>query len=125
MLNPASVSVIPNAVVAAQFVPSIAPPDPNWITIVILSRHVYRKGIDLLIAIVPRICELYSNVRFLIGGDGPKRIDLEQMKEKNMLHDRVELLGAIKHSDVRDVQILINSHRSLILSNCPPGSSPR
>ena len=42
------------------------------------------------------------------GGDGPKRIDLEQMREKYQLHDRVELIGAVKHSEVRDV--LVKGH---------------
>lgn len=40
-----------------------------------------------------------------VGGDGPKRIDLEQMREKHLLHDRVELLGPIKHHEVRNVLI--------------------
>lgn len=40
-----------------------------------------------------------------LGGDGPKRIDLEQMREKHLLHDRVELLGPIKHHEVRNVLI--------------------
>lgn len=42
---------------------------------------------------------------FPLGGDGPKRIDLEQMREKHLLHDRVELLGSVKHHQVRDVLI--------------------
>ena len=47
-----------------------------------------------------------------IAGDGPKRIDLEQMTEKFMLHDRVEFLGPVLHSHVRNVlvqgQIFLN-----------------
>ena len=72
-------------------------------TIVVISRQTYRKGMDLLVAVVPRICRKYSKVRFVIGGDGPKRIDLEQMREKHLLHDRVELLGSIKAHQVRNV----------------------
>ena len=56
-----------------------------------------------MISVIPAICKKYDNVQFLIGGDGPKRVDLEQMREKHQLHDRVELIGAVKHSDVRDV----------------------
>ena len=41
------------------------------------------------------------------GGDGPKRIDLEQMREKHQLHERVELIGAVKHSEVRNVRRLL------------------
>ncbi|ORY92986.1 phosphatidylinositol N-acetylglucosaminyltransferase GPI3 subunit [Syncephalastrum racemosum] len=104
-LSPKSVSVIPNAVVASQFKPDPTAADPNWITVVVISRLVYRKGMDLLVAIIPRICAMHRNVRFIIGGDGPKRIDLEQMREKHLLHDRVELLGSVKHHQVRDVLI--------------------
>ncbi len=83
------------------------------VTIVIISRLVYRKGIDLLVAAAPQICELYPNVRFLVGklrsissgmvrvepitgGDGPKMVELEQMREKYQLQDRVTLLGSVK-----------------------------
>lgn len=45
----------------------------------------------------------YSFPDTLKGGDGPKRVELEQMREKYMLQDRVELVGAVRHGDVRDV----------------------
>lgn len=41
----------------------------------------------------------------LIGGDGPKLIDLLQMREKYLLQDRIELLGPVRHGDVRSVNI--------------------
>ena len=37
------------------------------VTIVVVSRLVYRKGMDLLVAIIPRICAANSRVRFIIG----------------------------------------------------------
>jgi glycogen synthase len=37
------------------------------VTIVIVSRLVYRKGMDLLAAIIPLICSKYTRVQFLIG----------------------------------------------------------
>ncbi|KAJ2819921.1 Phosphatidylinositol N-acetylglucosaminyltransferase GPI3 subunit, partial [Coemansia sp. 'formosensis'] len=104
-LDPQQVSVIPNAIIAEQFEPDLGARDPSWVTIVVLSRLVYRKGIDLLVVAVPRICQLYPRVRFVIGGDGPKRIDLEQMRERFMLQDRVELLGSVKAADVRNVLV--------------------
>ncbi|CAO3693923.1 unnamed protein product [Umbelopsis ramanniana] len=107
-LSPRHVSVIPNAVVASQFLPDPSAADPNYITIVVISRLVYRKGMDLLVAIIPRICAMHPKVKFIIGGDGPKRIDLEQMREKHLLHDRVELIGSVPHHDVRNV--LIQGH---------------
>ncbi|KAJ1937184.1 Phosphatidylinositol N-acetylglucosaminyltransferase GPI3 subunit, partial [Kickxella alabastrina] len=104
-LDPGQVSVIPNAIIAEQFVPDPGARDPKWTTVVVLSRLVYRKGIDLLVAAVPRICAHCPRVRFIIGGDGPKRINLEQMREQHMLQDRVELLGSVKASDVRNVLV--------------------
>lgn len=50
------------------------------ITVVALSRLVYRKGIDLLAAVLPVLCARHPNLRFLIGGDGPKRRVLEQAR---------------------------------------------
>ncbi|KAF8191135.1 glycosyltransferase family 4 protein [Pholiota molesta] len=97
-----SVYVIPNALVAEQFKPC-AQPATDTITIVVLSRLVYRKGIDLLVATVPKICALFPNVRFVVGGDGPKLIDILQMREKHLLQDRIELLGPIRHKDVLSV----------------------
>ncbi|KAJ2787240.1 Phosphatidylinositol N-acetylglucosaminyltransferase GPI3 subunit [Coemansia interrupta] len=104
-LEPQQVSVIPNAIIAEQFEPDGSARDPRWITVVVLSRLVYRKGVDLLVAAVPRICAQHARVRFVIGGDGPKRIDLEQMREQHQLQDRVELLGSVAASDVRHVLV--------------------
>lgn len=39
----------------------------------------------------------------LTGGDGPKLIDLLQMREKHFLQDRIELLGSVRHGDVQSV----------------------
>ncbi|KAL1954022.1 hypothetical protein VTO42DRAFT_1843 [Malbranchea cinnamomea] len=126
-LDPLMVSVIPNALVADDFQPLYhptrpcppirGPPPPGFppprpplgpddtITIVVVSRLFYNKGTDLLIAVIPRILASHPNVRFVIAGTGPKAIDLEQMIERNVLQDRVELLGAVRHEDVRDVMV--------------------
>jgi phosphatidylinositol N-acetylglucosaminyltransferase subunit A len=73
------------------------------VVIVVISRLYYNKGIDLLVAIIPRICAIHPSARFIIAGDGPKFIELEQMREKYMLQDKVEMLGPIRHEEVRDV----------------------
>jgi len=120
-LDPLMVSVIPNAVVAENFLPLSHPsnaknsfpgqPSPqrfgphDTITIVVVSRLFYNKGTDLLIAAIPRILASHPNVRFIIAGSGPKAIDLEQMLERNVLQDRVEMLGPVRHDEVRDVMV--------------------
>jgi phosphatidylinositol N-acetylglucosaminyltransferase subunit A len=120
-LDPLMVSVIPNAVVAENFQPlaytsrsnepnlvgvrctpqRVSPTDT--ITIVVVSRLFYNKGTDLLIAAIPRILASHPNVRFIIAGSGPKAIDLEQMLERRVLQDRVEMLGPVRHEEVRNV----------------------
>ena len=45
---------------------------------------------------------------FAVGGDGPKLVDLLQMREKHMLQDRIELLGSVQHRDVRNVSTCQN-----------------
>lgn len=74
---------------------------------VVVSRLVYRKGIDLLAGILPKLKHL-PNVHFIIGGDGPKRALLEEIRERNNIQDRVVMLGALEHAKVRDV--LVQGH---------------
>lgn len=38
------------------------------------------------------------------GGDGPKRIVVEEVRERYQLQDRVRMLGTVKHSDVHSVR---------------------
>lgn len=124
-LDPLMVSVIPNAVVSKDFCPlnypappagpgvglgqgpvpahPLGPNDP--VTIVVISRLFYNKGIDLLTASIPHILENHPNTRFIIAGSGPKAIDLEQMIEQNVLQDKVEMLGSVRHEQVRDVMV--------------------
>lgn len=104
-LDPTSVSVIPNAVVAENFRPDPTKASKDHLTIVVISRLFYNKGTDLLVAAIPRICEIHPTVHFLIAGSGPKAIDLEQMVEKYMLQDRVEMIGPVRHEEVRDVMV--------------------
>ena len=120
-LDPLMVSVIPNAVVAENFQPLAYAPRSNdpghmpvkplsqrlgpddMVTIVVISRLFYNKGTDLLIAAIPRILASHPRARFIIAGSGPKAIDLEQMLERRVLQDRVELLGPVRHDEVRNV----------------------
>uniref|UniRef100_A0A914N749 phosphatidylinositol N-acetylglucosaminyltransferase n=1 Tax=Meloidogyne incognita TaxID=6306 RepID=A0A914N749_MELIC len=110
---PSNVFVIPNAIDSKLFKPPNKNNYSEVITIVVLSRLVYRKGIDLLIQIIPELCKLNKKVRFVIGGDGPKRVDLEEMRERYKLHHRVELKGELPHDKVREVliqgQIFLNT----------------
>lgn len=57
-------------------------------------------------SLVGHVCILHFVVdahMFRAGGDGPKLIEILQMREKFALQDRIELLGPVKHGDVRKV----------------------
>lgn len=102
------VSVIPNAVDTYSFTPDPSRRDPSTITIVIVSRLVYRKGVDLMAGIIAEMCPRYPRLRFLIGGDGPKMWLLQEVRERKGLQHCVTLLGSLKHSQVRN--ILVQGH---------------
>ncbi|XP_040568442.1 phosphatidylinositol N-acetylglucosaminyltransferase subunit A [Lepeophtheirus salmonis] len=104
------VYVIPNAVDAALFSPRT---DKliykNKIVVAIGSRLVYRKGIDICARVIPLICaETFGEIQvhFLIAGDGPKRILLEEMIENHKLQDQVIMLGELPMEDVRNQLLL-------------------
>lgn len=62
--------------------------------------------VDIVSRVIPLLCQEFPVVHFIIGGDGPKKLLLEEMIERHQLHDRVELLGAVAHDKVRDVSHL-------------------
>ena len=96
--------MIPNSVDTLKFTPNPGLRYPvNKINIVVICRLTFRKGVDLLVDVIPPILRKYSNVHFIIGGDGPKMSVLQEMREKHNIADRVELLGALHHSEVRNV----------------------
>ena len=97
----------PNAVDCDIFKPDYdrVPLKGNIVTIVIGSRLVYRKGIDFVSNLLPKMCQrtfkekgVNYKVNFIIGGDGDKRILLEETIEINGLQSRVEMLGELSHS---------------------------
>jgi hypothetical protein len=52
------------------------------INIVLMSRHVYRKGIDLVVGMIPIVCKQCPEAYFILGGkstfhDRPLAIYLE------------------------------------------------
>ena len=65
----------------------------NKINIVVVSRMMYRKGVDLLIDIIPEIIRKYPEAYFIIGGDGDKLPLIYAMRDKYNLSDRMEILG--------------------------------
>lgn len=108
---PDKVSVIAHAVDSNVFCPDYTIRSPlsykekkikdTPITIVSITRLTYRKGADLLIKVIPIVCRAYKNVRFIIAGDGPKRLQFKEMLESNPdVAERVKWLGKIPFRQV-------------------------
>ncbi|KAH9414799.1 hypothetical protein DERP_008640 [Dermatophagoides pteronyssinus] len=104
-VDPNRIFVIPHPVDTDVFRPLSTANQIDKMTIVILSRLVYRKGIDLLAGVIPQICRQYPSIKFLIGGEGPKRIVLEEMIERHSLQNRITLVGHVNPDKVRDVMV--------------------
>nr|XP_002120505.1 phosphatidylinositol N-acetylglucosaminyltransferase subunit A [Ciona intestinalis] len=101
-LDPKDVFVIPNAIDPSEFIPREENRGKRLL-IVVMSRLVYRKGIDFLAEIIPAVCKKFDDVDFLIGGDGPKRLLIEETREQFRLHSRVTLLGSVPHEKVPNI----------------------
>ncbi|UPQ96729.1 phosphatidylinositol N-acetylglucosaminyltransferase [Chloropicon primus] len=106
-IPPEKVFVIPNAVHTSVFSPrrklEAMARDKDLgrgKSVVVVSRLVYRKGIDLLAQILGEACRGDPDVSFTIVGDGPKRELLEGVVRANGIQDRVHLVGNLPHEEV-------------------------
>ncbi|CAF1120054.1 unnamed protein product [Didymodactylos carnosus] len=101
-LSSNDISVVPNAIDSAVFVPDTTKRSNERITIIVASRLVYRKGIDLLIGVLPKILKTYPNVEFKIAGNGPKEIDIQEVREREAYEERVQLVGSVSHDKMNE-----------------------
>lgn len=69
------------------------------IKLVTVGRLFFRKGVDLMVEIIPRLFERYD-VEWVIVGDGPKKYLLEHLVKKHDLGDRLKLIGRVEHEQV-------------------------
>ena len=115
LIAPPAVTTIPNAINAWEFLPDHTKRSPGYpsINVVLMSRLVPRKGVDLAVKVLPALCAKYPQVQIIIGGDGQRYGQIEQMRREHQLENRVALLGAVPAEDVRDV--LVKGH---IFLNC-------
>jgi len=107
-IPPALVYVVPNGISASFDIANFPAPPPTPIRIITCCRLEYRRGIDLLIKIIPKICAAHPDVDFVIAGNGPYQIRIEEVIERHYLQSRVHLLGMVPHSEMPSV--LSSSH---------------
>ncbi|MES1919648.1 hypothetical protein MHBO_001443 [Bonamia ostreae] len=104
------ISVIPNGIDSTRFKPdpSKRPNPKKKINVICIGRFYKRKGIELITGVIPLICAKYKNAHFIIVGDGPKKILVEEMRKKNQLNDRITIKPGIPFDKVREN--LIEAH---------------
>jgi len=103
-ISPTKSSVIPNAIDPFMFKADPSKINPvGTINIVYMARITQRKGSDLLMEIIPKICNRYPRAYFIIGGNGPDFTNLQFLVDKLNLKNQVELLGMVNHKDVPGV----------------------
>ena len=73
------------------------------ITIACVGRLVPEKGQSLLIEAVGELRDAGVDVRLVLVGDGPQREGLERLVDASGLRDRVELRGAVAHTEVEHI----------------------
>lgn len=75
----------------------------NKVRIVVLSRMTFRKGMDLLMELLPVICKKYKNVEFLLCGGGDKKSLLINLVKDFKIESQVKFLGFEKYEKVPQI----------------------
>lgn len=64
-----------------------------------IARIVKRKGIDMVIKVLPAVIKKYKNLVYLIGGTGPDLNRIKKMVNKSRLEKQVIFLGFINDQE--------------------------
>nr|BAL55163.1 glycosyl transferase family 1 [uncultured Acetothermia bacterium]BAL60202.1 glycosyl transferase family 1 [Candidatus Acetothermum autotrophicum] len=71
------------------------PASSTMATLLTVGSLVERKGHRYLLLALAELVKNHSNIKLLIIGDGPKRVELERLIDKLSLQEHVDLLGFI------------------------------
>jgi glycogen(starch) synthase len=103
-------SVIHNGLKLPEIQPLPLPFSPP--RLLCIGRLVPDKGFDLAIKAFIPIAEKYPNSKLTIAGDGPIRVELEQLAKDLKLNTAVEFLGSV---DPKRISELINQNTLVIM----------
>jgi phosphatidylinositol alpha-1,6-mannosyltransferase len=97
-----SVTTVPPGTDPTVFYP---PPDHGSRPPVLLTaaRLITRKGIDLVIQILPTLIREFPNLVYLIAGEGPDRSRLESIARKNRVSGSIRFIGQIPYEKMPDI----------------------
>ncbi len=108
------VVVIPNAVEVPGDAGLAGDPAASVRTVVSMGRLGEEKRFDLLLRAFARVSPTRPDWRLLILGDGPRRADLEALRDALGLRDRVELRGVVRepHEVLRRGDLFVLASRT-------------
>ena len=95
-----NVIVVPNGVDLSEFA-GIDPPSDGTIRVLFAGRHVYQKGIDVLLEATARVRSQSADPFVLeLAGDGPERTRLERKAKDLGLGEVARFLGPLPRPDL-------------------------
>ena len=94
---------LPNSIYPELYKPPEFEVENSKNTIIVVSRLTGRKGALLMVKTLEKVLNLYPKINVIIAGDGPCMVDVEELRENNHWLSRIELLGGIHPSKVREV----------------------
>lgn len=97
-----SITVIPNGVDTNIFKPCLN--HNNYFpTIVVVTRFEKRRGGEIIIDVVKRVCNKNHNVKWVIAGAGSLFDEMKKIADNYEFSDNIELLGYVPHKDIVNV----------------------
>lgn len=105
--------IIPNPVILPAANCNSSPKSSTQASIIAMGRLESQKGFDLLLEAFAQLKDIYSNWTLTILGEGTKRSQLENLREKLGLNNRVYFPGRVKNSAqwLKQADIFVMSSR--------------
>lgn len=93
----AEIEIIYNGVDCGQFTPAERSSGAKRLHLISVCRLIERKGVDDLIAALPRIKSRLGDVKLTVVGEGNLEADLKQQARELQVSDNIEWLGFVEH----------------------------
>jgi PEP-CTERM/exosortase A-associated glycosyltransferase len=107
-IDPAKITVIPNAVNAAEFA-GPKPPDPalrqrlglaGKTVLGFFGSFYHYEGLHILLQALPEISRRVPDIRVLLAGGGPEEAELKALAERLGVGERVKFVGRVPHGEI-------------------------
>jgi len=108
-----SCAILPNAITLSAFAPGPRPKallerynvtgrSPILLTLARLSAEERYKGVDEMLAVLPRLARRWPDIGYVIAGDGSDRARLEGVARDHGVADRVVFAGRVSEKEKQD-----------------------